>query len=175
MEVWKPVVGYEGLFEVSSTGRVRSLTREVLYKDGRVREHKGQLLSPWVDHHGYYRVSLKLHQVVKHKHVHRLVAEAFVHNSNISLFDTVDHINANKLDNSVENLQWLSRSANITKKAADGTAPVVRGHAKLTFELAAEIRGHYLNGKRVAWLKQAYRVSRATIYRVINNQSWEER
>lgn len=112
MEEWKFVYGYPHLI-VSNTGKVRSL----LYD----RE-----LIPQRTNRGYLRVALCKGKATKYVSVHRIVAEAFVPNPNG--YDTVDHIDGNKLNNNADNLQWLSRGDNI-RKAGDkwnqGAIPVI--------------------------------------------------
>ena len=112
MEYWKFVYGYPHLI-VSNTGKVRSLLLD--------REIK-----PFVSNRGYLRVALCKGKQHKYVHVHRLVAEAFIPNPNG--YTDVDHIDGNKLNNNVDNLQWLSRGDNIRKagnKRNQGAIPVI--------------------------------------------------
>ena len=105
MEVWKPVQGYEGYYEVSNMGRVRSCTRMRKSKNGSLHEWKGKILSP--DEHirdGHLRVTLCVNNVSRRFLVHRLVAEAFIENPHD--YPIVNHKNENPHDNSVENLEW---------------------------------------------------------------------
>lgn len=112
MEYFKFIDGYPHLL-ISSKGRVVSILND--------REIK-----PFVSNRGYQRVALCLNRKLKNYHVHRLVAEAFIPNPNG--YDTVDHIDGNKLNNNVDNLQWISRADNI-RKAGDtrnkGSKPVI--------------------------------------------------
>jgi len=99
-EIWKPVKGYEGLYEVSSAGRVR----------------REELLTFW-EHNGkqpYYMVGLSRNGKVKKHLVHRLVAEAFIPNPD--KLPQVNHKDGNVHNNSVENLEWISNAGN-TKHA----------------------------------------------------------
>lgn len=103
-EIWKPVVGYEGRYEVSSRGRVRSLNYE---------GHQGVVveMKPTLSNFGYYRIGLRSGNKRKTFMVHRLVAEAFIPNTGEKPF--IDHINGIRTDNRVENLRWCTRKENM--------------------------------------------------------------
>lgn len=111
MTEFRPVVGYEGLYEVSDQGDVRSLDRVVHLKNrwGFVapRQLKGRVLTPCKCSNGYLKVTFE--SGGKQHLVHRLVAQAFVP-GDVSL--QVNHRNGNRADNRAENLEWLSCSDN---------------------------------------------------------------
>lgn len=108
MEIWKPVVGLEGKYEVSDEGNVRSVDRFITGIDG-VRQHrKGKMLSVHYNHKGYNRVQLgKQGSIV----VHQIVAKAFIPNPNNK--PQVNHIDGNKENNSVDNLEWVTLQENM--------------------------------------------------------------
>lgn len=97
-EIWKDIKGYEGLYEVSNIGRVRSLNKR---KKRVLKNENG---------YGYLRVSLSKNNKLKHFQVHRLVAQSFI--PNVNNFPEVNHINGVKDDNRVENLEWCTRNEN---------------------------------------------------------------
>lgn len=106
-EIWKDIAGFEGIYQVSSLGRVRSLTRKVwnYTKPGRV-------LKPHMKPNGYLQVSLKSpERSEKHFYIHRAVAEAFIPNP--KGLRQVNHKNFDKTDNRVENLEWVTPQENI--------------------------------------------------------------
>ena len=119
IEIWKPVVGYEGLYEVSSLGRVRSLDRY----DGRGHRISGCFLKPIINLKGYCRIGLSKDGKAKMFQLHRLVAEAFIPNPDNK--PQIDHINTIKTDNTVflnedgsinyekTNLRWVTSKENI--------------------------------------------------------------
>lgn len=102
-EIWKDVVGYEGLYQVSNTGKIKSLklNREVF--KNRIVKGKG-------NKDGYVHCLLMKNGKVKQKYLHKLIAEAFIPNSENK--PQVDHINCNSLDNRVENLRWCDQKEN---------------------------------------------------------------
>lgn len=111
-EKWLPVKGYEGLYEISNHGKIRSLDRTVTDKNGaRKRSFKGRLLTNICSNTGYHHVSLhRNNNRIERRQVHRLVAEHFIPNpDNLPM---VDHRNGNRVDNNVKNLRWASWSTN---------------------------------------------------------------
>jgi hypothetical protein len=111
-EEWRDVVGYEGYYQVSNLGRVRSLDRILVSRDGRRKRYKGKVLKPRLSNRGYVEVSLPRKSGGNSRHrVHRLVAEAFLEPDPTR--PQVDHINAIRTDNRVENLRWTTPSENL--------------------------------------------------------------
>lgn len=113
-EIWKPIVGYEGRYEISNLGRVKSVPRFVTYAAGYVRKNAGRILTPVKASRNkscdYYRVSLSKNNHIKRFSVHRLVAEHFVEPK--SGRDFVNHIDGNKHNNCASNLEWVTPSGN---------------------------------------------------------------
>lgn len=111
-EIWKDIHGYEGLYQVSNRGNVRSITHYARNnQDGGARLTQGIMLRPYATPNGYLQVTLsngKWHK--KKRYVHRLVANAFLINSD-NLSD-VNHIDGNKRNNSVNNLEWCTHQRN---------------------------------------------------------------
>ena len=118
-EIWKDIKGYEGIYQVSSEGRVRSLDRV----DNNNHPLKGVILKPYISNSGYLLVGLYKQQKRDRKLLHRLVAEAFLPNPDNK--PEIDHINTIKTDNTVwlnedgsvnydkTNLRWATRKENI--------------------------------------------------------------
>lgn len=104
MEIWKDVKGYEGIYQVSSLGRVKALEN----KDRAT--HRAEHILSQTDNKGYRNVALCFEGKMKTYQVHRLVAIAFLNKP--SGKDFVDHINTIKCDNRVENLRWCTELEN---------------------------------------------------------------
>tara|TARA_Y100001963_G_scaffold129195_1_gene184212 strand:- start:1523 stop:2080 length:558 start_codon:yes stop_codon:yes gene_type:complete len=106
-EEWKEIKGYEGLYEVSSLGRVKSLAREVIGYGGSTYMTKERVLKPGGKR--YLQVVLSKSGTRSTYRVHTLVIEAFIGPKPTGDDYTVDHINRDKKDNRVENLRWATR------------------------------------------------------------------
>ena len=110
-EEWRDVAGYEGLYQVSDQGRVKSLERNIPHWRGGERIQKERILKQSVIGGGYLKVVLCAGGKRKMFLVHRLVCEAFHENPENKL--DVNHINENKTDNRACNLEWSTRRENI--------------------------------------------------------------
>ena len=140
-EQWKPVLGWEDLYEVSSQGRVRSLPRVVIHSDGRVRRLPGRVLKPGLEkgRNKYERVALCINGELHMKKVHLLVAEAFIGERPVGL--VCRHLNDNSLDNRAENLLWGTHS--------DNQQDSVRNKHHCNSKKTHCKRGHELTGKNL--------------------------
>lgn len=110
IEVWKDIKGYENLYQVSNFGNVRSLDKSIVRKNGEKLTVHGKVLKPMISK-GYYYVRLNNCGVWKDEQVHRLVAGAFISNPNN--LPEVNHIDEDKTNNYIDNLEWCSRKYNI--------------------------------------------------------------
>ena len=109
-EIWKPIDGFDGKYEVSNMGNVRRAEWCYTDKDGRKYKKKPYMRIPQIGSSGYLQVGLFRNGKSKAYKVHRLVASAFIDNPENK--PTVDHINANRQDNRVENLRWCTLKEN---------------------------------------------------------------
>jgi len=165
-EEWRPVVGYDGIYEVSSLGRVR---RQQPYHTA------SGLLRPYFGNTGYQRACLWREGRYSQRFIHQLVAEAFIGHRPDGY--EVNHKDGNKLNNSPENLEWVTRSENVLHALAMGLRKPPRIHgealpfAKLT---TAAVRAIRLATPDVsaAELAQRFGVSRCTIYGVRAYRTW---
>ena len=139
IEIWKPVAGYEGLYEVSNQGNVRSVDRYVSnnWKNG-LRLIKGKVLNYGCTLGGYKQVHLSKNGSQEPLYVHRLVAEAFLQNPDC--LPEINHKDEDKTNNRVENLEWCDRKYN----ANYGTA----------IERASEKHGRKIECLSVDWTER---------------------
>lgn len=157
-EVWKDVKNYNGDYQVSNLGNVRSFVK---YKVG------GRILKKTIGSHGYYTSSLRCKNIL----IHRLVAESFVDNK-LNL-PCVNHKNGIKTDNRLSNLEWCTYSDN--NKHAFDTGLKKKGkslyNSKLTKEKVIEIRK--LKGVLTQTeIAKKFNVSVSLISAVMNNKKW---
>lgn len=136
-EIWKDVKGYEGYYQVSNLGRVRSLDRTTTYSkhyiEGQVtasHSFKGKILSQGKTS-GYLSVVLSKNGKNKDFLVHRLVARAFVPNDNPSLKTQVDHLDGDRENNYASNLTWVTPRENQLRSIKNGTHVVCNVYRKV--------------------------------------------
>lgn len=109
-EIWVDIKGFEGYYQVSNCGNIRSLDRVIIQSNGKKITLKGQIIVQWHNDLGYAFVGLRKDKVRKTLRVHRLVATAFIPNPNN--YPQVNHKDVNPSNNNVENLEWCTQSYN---------------------------------------------------------------
>lgn len=163
-EKWLPVVGHEGLYEVSDFGRVRSLGWLSRGKNGSFRPRPGRTLKPLAKHHGYLGVLLKSPSgKYVNRFVHRLVADAFL--GGIPSGMQVNHKDLNKLRNLPSNLEVCTGKINV--RHAVGC-----GKRVLTLDDALAIRTMCESGAFQREAADAYGVSRPHVSAIVNHKVW---
>lgn len=144
MEIWKDIEGYEGLYQVSNLGRIRGIDRYVGFKNGKKRLWKGKIKTQTVTGKGYLKVRL-CDRTTKDKtdEVQRIVARAFIPNPDNK--PQVNHIDGDKKNNRVENLEWVTAQENDIHKInvlKKGIKPVMQfdllGNYIATYESAKQ-------------------------------------
>jgi len=173
IEIWKDIKYYEGIYQVSNFGNVKSLDR--VYFNGQHNcVRKGKLMSNLTVSVGYNAVNLYLNKKATSILIHRLVAIAFIPNPEKK--PQVNHINGVKTDNRVENLEWCTSSENLTHAVNNNlntpTFGEINGMSKLTEKDVLEIReiGYSISRKEIA---KKYNVSMPTISDIRNRKAWK--
>lgn len=161
-EEWRAVVGYEGVYEVSDLGRVRSRA-------------SGHVLSPTRDKDGYPVINLYGPEARRTWAVHRLVASAFHGDRRNPVHREVAHLDGDRTNARADNLKWCSKVENHSHMRAHGTAPVGsrNGRAKLTLAQVREIKaakGTRINGE----LGRKYGVHKDTIGLIRRGRIWRD-
>lgn len=170
-EIWRPIFGYEGTYEVSSLGNVRSLDRYVERPASkRCQAHTvflpGKRLRPGIGTNGYYLVVLCQNGIKRQFMVHHLVADTFLNRQKHPNL-VINHINGDKTDNRLSNLELVTIQENAAHARATGLVKVgyESPKAKLTLDQVREIQ----KLKRLGWsnpkLGEIYNVSATTICR----------
>lgn len=108
-EIWKDINGYEGLYQISNLGNVKSI-QYFNHANNKIYP-RNKLLKPLINEKGYFRVDLFKLGKTKRCRIHRLVAEAFI--PNLNNFPEVNHIDGNKSNNRVDNLEWCTHKHNM--------------------------------------------------------------
>ena len=118
IEVWKKHPLYNGIYLVSNTGKIKSVNQMIPCKSGATRIHKGRELRQYKNERGYLCVVLSIDKKAKIKKVHRLVAETFI--SNPENKPQVNHIDCDKTNNNLSNLEWCTNSENMIHAYKNG-------------------------------------------------------
>lgn len=179
-EIWKSVDGYEGLYEVSNLGKVRSLDRVIAdmsekWDKERTRFFKGKVLSARAHTNGYLRYQLfDRNRNGTDFYAHRLVAKSFIDNHDNR--PEINHIDGNKKNNIKENLEWISRKGNINhafKTGLNHGTPKTTREVKLRIEDISIIKKRYSDCGNMSQVAREYRVSMQTIMRVVKGLTWK--
>lgn len=173
-ERWRPVVGYEGLYEVSSKGRVRSLDRviECLNRWGKVASRRvcGCVIRPRIG--AYAMVTLSRADKPETLYVHALVLEAFVgprppgHEG--------AHENGNPYDNRLRNLSWKTPQGNADDRVRHGTTTLgeKNPHARLTVADVLGIRRAVAEGESQGSVARRLDLAQAQVWRIVHRKQW---
>lgn len=174
-EQWKPIQGYEGIYEVSSLGEVRRLPSVVHRGGGFLAQKKGRIIKPWKSGQvGYLAVALSHENNQQKVTIHRLVCEAF-NGPAPSPNHVVAHGDGNHLNNRADNLRWATQTDNNRDKISHGTS--LKGaenhRAKLNESSVAAIRKMYANGL-ISGVKIAklFNISPATVSLITRRKLW---
>lgn len=178
IEIWKPVVGYEGIYEVSSLGRIRSLPRIVKSRSPNGRLMKGKIRKPNFRSHGYIQFNLydKENKNFAARNLHRIIAMAFIPNPENK--PEVNHIDANPSNNSLSNLEWVTHKENIVHAVKIGLLRDQKGQKNnmvvLSDDDVIKIKTMLKNGLTYYKIHENFfsHVSIGTIRAIKENRTW---
>lgn len=167
-EIWVPVFGYVGIYEVSSLGRIRSIDHIAKHWRGGGRLVTGKMLNPIVGSRGYPVVNLTSGGRKQH-FLHKLVLESFV--GPRADEQEACHNDGDRLNAAISNLRWDTRSANHKDKRAHGTWQVGEkaNGAKLTDSVVQEIRSKRIS---VATAVSEYGLSKTNAKKIVSGKTW---
>ena len=170
-ENWKDIDGYEGFYMVSNLGNIKSIDRIIQRKTSKMNI-KGRQMSQYIGNRGYPMINLCINGRCKRHLVHRIVATAFITNSLDKKY--VNHIDGNKKNNNVNNLEWSTPTENSIHAHKHGLANVGRGEkqrsAKLNVDKVKYIRE---SSKTIKELSLIFNVSKQAIRDVKKKRSWK--
>lgn len=176
-EAWSEIAGYEGLYFISSYGKVKSAERLARYTHAVTKQElfrrKAAILLKQANHtNGYKIVSLSRYGVSVDTSIHRLVAAAFIPNPNG--LPVVNHKDGNKTNNHVGNLEWCTHKENNDHAMQAGLAAIGEktGSAKLRPDLILSIRAKRNTGVYLKKLAAEYGVSTCTISQICRRETW---
>ncbi len=174
-EQWLPVTGWEGFYEVSDRGLIRSVDRMVPEPRWGFRRYRGRPIAPWRDRNGYFLVNLYRDAKPTRRFVHQLVLEAFAGLCPPGMESL--HGMGGKTDNRwPENLHWGTHAENCADTARQGMRnnPVGErsGSAKLTGAIVREVRIRRAGGEKIAALAREFGVNRGTMTKAIDGRNW---
>lgn len=158
-EIWKPVTGYEGLYEVSNLGRVKSLRNNIIMKD-------------FLSNKGYKLIKLSKEKARKAYSIHRLLAQAFISNKENKKY--INHLNGIRNDNNINNLEWVTgRENNLhTSRIMKRNTGETHGSAKLKKKDILEIRIMLRNNIPHSIITEEYGIVSSTISYINQRKTW---
>jgi len=173
-EIWKDVVGFEGLYRVSNLGNVKGMSKSwVCGMHGSIRIKPESILKLSIDSNGYNQVWMAKSGKGRHYLVHRLVAKAFLGNPENK--KDVNHKNGKKIDNNLINLEWCTRSENVIHAFKNNLIKPLCGSKHKMSKLKEddifkirELAGQYTKTE----LAEMFGVGRRSINNIVNYKSW---
>ena len=174
-EIWKAIPGYEGLYEASDRGRIKSLPKTIYGGNGAVRHHDERILSAGTNSRGYKMVVLFKYTKRSTRNVHRLVVRSHLGDKKGLV---VNHLDGVKTNNVLSNLEWTTSSSNQRHAYRTGLrerqAGEKNGRAILTRNCVALIKKRLMNKEPMAKIATDYKVSRSAVQYIKSERTWKD-
>ena len=179
MEIWKEIEGYEGYYLISTFGRVKSQSRKI-YNDGIKGKNKfyiskEKIINGRIDQNGYLRVALCKNNKQQDYSIHRLVATAFI--ENLENKPCINHKDGNKLNNSFDNMEWVTLKENIKHAWRTGLSSARKGtksnFSKLTEDDIKNIFSLREQGLTQQAIADQVGCTRSNISYILNKKTWQ--
>jgi len=173
MEKWRSIKGMSGYYEASTLGRIRSLDRIAIMKNGHQRMKKGQIIMPQSSKNGYYHFTPCLDGKQITRRIARLIAQTWIPNP--ENLPVVNHLNLEKTDNRVENLEWTTISGNTIHAIQNGVLYTGENkyNAKLTYDDIPHIFDLYKYGFYQHEIGTMYGVVQKTIGLILRRKAYK--
>ena len=171
-EIWKDVKDYEGLYQISNLGRIKSLPKKTNNQYSNIEIIMKQPLQGI----GYYSIQLRKDKKFKTLMVHRLLSEVFIPNPENK--KQVNHINGIKSDNRLENLEWVTSSENMKHafrtglKSNHGEFHPMHKLSEIDVKIIRRLYNKTLYFKNIIILAEIFNVTKRNIRFIVNNKSW---
>jgi hypothetical protein len=175
-EIWRDIIEYEGLYQVSNLGNVKSIVGIRIDSRSRIYKLPLKVLKSQYDRYGYLHVSLYRQKKVKHKLIHRLVLEAFI--GNCPKGNYANHKDGNRANNKLNNLEWCTPSENnlhafrVLNRKPVYVCGIKNANAKLTddkIRYAKELRQKGFTFQKIA---DELGIAKSHAKRIIDGKSW---
>lgn len=175
-EIWKPVLGYEGIYEISDLGRLRSVDRLVRSNYGGLKPIPGQIMACPVNERGYAVATLRRDGGKRSRVVHGLVAESFLPADPAR--PNINHIDGNKLNNSASNLERCTQQENVVHAYETGLtvgrhSGETHSRAILTEAIVRQARILFSRGIPTSTAAQMLGVTRNSLRAVRRGETWK--
>lgn len=182
-EIWKDIPGFEGYYQASNLGNIKSLDRTIATKNrwgqDNPRKYKGKAIKPQFSKVGYYVVKLNTGKFSRSYYIHHLVMKSFTPNPDPIRLSNINHKDGNKLNNRLENLEWCTPKQNTRHGIEMGLTPVPgkgtdNPRAQLVEEQVHQIRDLYkTNQYTYNQLGNMFNVSKHTIADIVLKRNWQ--
>lgn len=173
-EEWRDIKDFEGYYQVSNTGKVRSLSRVITYRDGRVCRFKEKILKICVDKKGYCVVYLSMQSKKFTRKVHRLVASSFLVNNESK--PQINHIDCDKENNCADNLEWCNNSENQKHAFKNGLNIAKKGsqkpNASIDETMAKKIKAELIMRRGIKMTAEKFGVSKHVVSDISRGKTW---